>query len=259
MVISDVNRYLFIEVPQTASSALADELVEKYGGRRILRKHTDYAEFLRSASDHERSYAVFATVRNPLDIVVSKFAKARDNHRDRYGATKQEGTPWGHRFRPEAREYAFIARTGADFAAYVRKFYPRVYNSRACLLPNHAHVLRYENLDDGLRAWFEKIGLDFLRPLPWRHATGGRGREFAHEFPPELRAHAVRVFGPYMRTWGYEFPSEWHEAGSDAGNEFAFKLDTSLRRFYFRHIHYGWVMPRAQRRHGGVPERGPQG
>jgi hypothetical protein len=248
VVISDANRYVFIEVPQTASSALADELIENYGGRRILRKHTDYSEFLRSASDEERAYAVLATVRNPLDIVVSKFAKARDNHRDRYKATRISGAPWGYRFRPEAREYAFIAKNGPDFPAYVRRFYPRVYNGRACLLPQRAHVLRYENLNDDLEAWLGAIGLRLLRQLPWRHVTGGRKKDFSEAFQGSLRAHAMRVFGPYMRTWGYEFPQEWLTSGPVSGNELAFKVDTALRRFYFRHIHYGWIMPRTQRR-----------
>jgi hypothetical protein len=255
MVISDANRYLFIEVPQTASSALADELVENYGGRRILRKHTDYSEFLRSASDIERSYAVMATVRNPLDIVVSKFAKARDNHRNSYKPTKTAGAPWGYRFRPEAREYAYISRHNPDFAAYVKKFFPRVYNGRACLLPDHAHVLRYERLNDDLEAWLRKIGLKMLRPLPWRHVTSGRERGFSELFEGDLRAHAMRVFGPYMRRWGYEFPQDWPAEGSISKNEFNFKLDTAIRRFYFRHIHYGWIMPRAQRRPGSPRQR----
>lgn len=248
MIISDEHRYVFIEVPQTASSAVADELVENYRGRRILRKHTDYSEFLRSASERERQYSVLATVRNPLDIVVSKFAKARDDHRDRYHESTVAGAPWGYRFRPEAREYAFIAKRGADFGAYVRKFYPRIYNSRACLLPDHAHVIRYENLNMELTAWFRSIGLEMLRPIPWRHATPGRQRDFSESFQGELRAHAIRVFGPYMRRWGYEFPPDWAAAGELRRGELAFRLDTALRRFYFRRIHYGLIMPRARRR-----------
>jgi hypothetical protein len=248
MVISDVHRYVFVEIPQTASSALAEELIECYAGRRILRKHTDYSEFLRSASADERQYAVFATVRNPLDIVVSKFVKARDDHRDRYHATKLAGAPLGYRFRPEAREYAFIARHGDDFPAYVRKFYPRVYNSRACLLPQHAHVLRYESLNHDLAAWFGTLGLELIRPVPWRHATAGRSRQFADSFQGDLRGHAMRVFGPYMKKWGYTFPPDWTHGASFEGNELAFRLDTAFRRFYFRRIHYGWIMPRARRR-----------
>lgn len=248
MVISDVHRYVFIEVPQTASSALAAELIENYQGRRILRKHTDYSEFCRSASGDERNYAVLATVRNPLDIVVSKFTKARDDHLARFGVTKQAGSPWGYRFRPEAREFAFIAKHGPDFPAYVRKFYPRIYNSRACLLPEHARVLRYENLNAELSDWLASVGSSLVRPLPWRHATGGRDRDFAASYTGDLRNHAIRVFGPYMRRWGYEFPADWHVGSTASDDSWSFKWDTAWRRFYFRRIHYGWVMPKARRR-----------
>ena len=250
MVISDVNRYVFVEVPQTASSALAAELVENYAGRRIFRKHTDYMEFYRSATAAERHYRVLATVRNPLDIVVSKFIKARDDHRSSYGSGIGRGAPWGHRFRPEAREFAFISKHGPDFEKYARRFYSRVYNSRACLLPEHAHVLRYERLDVEFPAWLESIGLGLVRPLPHRHATEGRGRDFWDWYQGELRRHAVRVFAPYMRRRGYQFPADWPKIDQSPTKEALFRADTLLRRFYLRHVHYGWVMPSATRESG---------
>jgi hypothetical protein len=247
MVISDEHRYVFIEVPQTASSALAAELIENYGGRRIFRKHTDYLEFHRTASAEERSYRVLATVRNPMDIVVSKFIKARDDHRNSYGSAMAADAPFGHRFRPEAREFAFIARHGADFARYVRKFYRHVYNSRACLLPAHAHVLKYERLDVEFPAWLASVGLELARPLPRRHVTDGRGRDFSEWYQGDLRTHAVRVFSPYMLRWGYAFPADWPRLAPSRSRAALFRADTFFRRFYLRHIHYGWVMPSAKR------------
>jgi hypothetical protein len=246
VIISDIHRYVFIEVPQTASSALAAELVENYAGRRIFRKHTDYLAFHRTATNAEREYRVLATVRNPLDIVVSKFIKARDDHRNSYGSNAR-GVPWGYRFRPEAREFAFIARHGADFGKYLRKFYPRVYNGRACLLPPQAHVLRYEQLNSDFAAWLHSIGLDLVRPLPHRHATEGKGRDYSEWYDADLREHAVRVFGPYMRHWGYEFPANWPESAPSWARDSLFKADSLVRRFYLRHVHYGWVMPAARR------------
>jgi len=55
---------------------------------------------------------------------------------------------------------------------------------------------------------------------------------------------------PYLVLWSRlgAFPQEWLTSGPVSGNELAFKVDTALRRFYFRHIHYGWIMPRTQRR-----------
>lgn len=256
MVISDVNRYVFIEVPQTASSALAAELIANYDGRRIFQKHTDYQRFFQSATEDERGYRVLACVRNPLDIVVSKFVKARDDHRSRYGKRAESGTPLWHRFRPEAREFAFISRHDADFGAYLRKFYAHTYNSRACLLPHSAHVLKYERLNEDFSAWLASLGLALLRPIPVIHATEGKQRNFEDAYTDELRCHAVRVFGPYMRRWGYPFPDGWSVGGRSAIHEWYFRADNLLRRFYMHRIHYGWVMPRRLR--GGVSDPASQ-
>lgn len=247
MVVSDINRYVFIEMPQTASTALAAELVGKYGGRRILRKHSDYWEYLRGATPSERQYRVLATVRNPLDIVVSKFVKARDDHERKHGKDKLTGSPFGFRFRPEARERAFMERNGPDFAGFVRRFYPRVYNSRACLLPPYAHVMRYESLDQDFASWLNSIGLDSAGNIARRNPTGGRDRNFADWYTGELQDHAARIFGPYLATWGYELPAAWPRRRPTRLQRLEFRLDTLVRKSYFRHIHYGWVMPAATR------------
>src|SRR5688572_25727907 len=247
MVISHAHRYLFIEIPQTASTALAAELVKHYDGHRILRKHTDYGEFLRGASAAERQYRVLATVRNPLDIVVSKFVKARDDHGHHYADRKPREAPWGFRFRPEARESAFIARHGADFDAFVRKFYRRTYNNRACLLPAHAHVLRYESLNEDFATWLRMSELPVAGPIPRRNPTEGRKRDFTDWYTGDLRLHAARIFGPYLRQWGYALPSDWPETKVTGFDNFVFRSDAVLRRFYLRRIHYGWIMPRTSR------------
>ena len=245
MIISDANRYVFIEVPQTASTAIALELIRNYQGRRILRRHTGYDEFRRTASSDEKQYRVLATIRNPLDVVVSKFVKARDKYGELYGEQRLAGAPWGYRFRQEARELAFIEKHGPDFERFVRRFFKHVFNSRTCLLPSHAHVLRYESLDDDFASWLHSIGLKPLGPILRTNTTEGRGSDFAAWYTGGLRAHASRVFGPYLREWGYELPAGWPEIDPSVVDRAMFHADTVLRRFYFRHLHYGWIMPRA--------------
>ena len=81
MVISHKYRYLFIEIPLTGSWAIRKELCEFYGGQQILHKHATYHEFQQSATDDEQAYFVFATVRNPLDSMVSAFYKYKSDHK----------------------------------------------------------------------------------------------------------------------------------------------------------------------------------
>ena len=84
MIISDEHKYVFVELPFTASTAISRELWEHYGGRRVLRKHSSYREFLKYASPEQRAYFVFSGMRNPLDEAVSLYVKLRTNHRNNY-------------------------------------------------------------------------------------------------------------------------------------------------------------------------------
>jgi hypothetical protein len=45
MVISHKHKYLFVELPKTATSAISHELIETYAGEKILRKRSAYRDF----------------------------------------------------------------------------------------------------------------------------------------------------------------------------------------------------------------------
>jgi hypothetical protein len=71
MVISHTYKYLFVELPHTASTAIHQELCENYEGIPIIRKHAPYHEFIRIATAEEKVYFVLSGIRNPLDEAVS--------------------------------------------------------------------------------------------------------------------------------------------------------------------------------------------
>ena len=68
MIISHKYKYLFVELPLTASTAVSKELRENYDGESILYKHATYHEFLKIASPEEKKYFVFSGMCNPLDM-----------------------------------------------------------------------------------------------------------------------------------------------------------------------------------------------
>src|SRR5690242_2440526 len=84
MVISDKYKYVFVELPLTGSTAISNELCEMYDGKKILRKHSKYQEFLEVAKEEQKKYFVFSGIRNPMDLVVSEFLKKKNNHKQRY-------------------------------------------------------------------------------------------------------------------------------------------------------------------------------
>lgn len=70
VIISDRHRYLFVELPRTGSTAVHRELKARYDGTPILTKHATYRDFLKVATENQKRYFVFSSVRNPLDDAV---------------------------------------------------------------------------------------------------------------------------------------------------------------------------------------------
>jgi hypothetical protein len=175
MVISQKHRYLFVELPNTASTAIRRELCEHYDGMPILRKHAYYSEFLKIASAEEKTYCVFSCIRNPLDVAVTVYVKYKTNHKGVY--TDPEKTRM-HVLLPRAalRRFNFIRSTGADFPTFLKRFYRFPYNDWSSLSHDKFDfVIRFENLQDDFAKVLELIGVEQKRSLPLVNPTQGKG------------------------------------------------------------------------------------
>jgi len=234
MVINHEFQYLFIEIPQTASSATRRELRTHYGAQPLLHKHSSYTEFLNIANSEERNYFTFACIRNPLDIVVSKYFKALTLR----GQKLESVTPMYFGLSRRGRaEFAFAQTEDPSFAKYLHAFYKFVYNSRACLLPDDLGCLmRYENLQHDFRSVVARLGLPVVRDLPVRNPTTLREGSFEDYYTPDVRDHAQKVFGPFMQRWGFQFPQDWGEVKVPKASLAVFQADSALRRFYHNKI-----------------------
>lgn len=208
MVISHRYKYLFVELPRTGSTAIGRELCAYYNGLKILHKHSTYDDFLRIASDQERTYFVFSSIRNPLDSTVSLYFKYKSDHRKQFSQEKNTHSRVLRFF--SQGQFNFVLNTDADFRTYFLKFYKVPYNNWSSL--SHRtfdYVIRFENLQDDFSEALRQIGIEQVRPLPSSNKTGGREKDFLAYYTPETIARAKWVFGPFMDEWGYEFPSEW--------------------------------------------------
>jgi hypothetical protein len=242
MIISHEHRYLFVELPRTGSTAISQELRQLYGGRPILRKHASYHEFLRRATPEERSYFVFAGIRDPLDDAVSLYFKYRTDHRQQFASLAEN-----RRRRKRLAEhmaavrYRFIRSTEADFPTYFRRFYRIPYNTWSAMSHrDFNYVIRFENLQADFTRVLELIGLEQKRPLPQVNRTGGKERDYLSYYTPDIIPRARRVFGPYMEQWGYSFPPEWGDTPLPwwVRGEYAFY--NTFRNLYWRYVRE-WV------------------
>jgi len=233
VIISDEHRYVFIAQPHTACSAIQTEHRRMYGGRPILEKHATYAAFIRRATPEQKGYFVFSGIRDPLDEAVSLYFKYRTDHKGRYSAR----LPVLAERQREAFE--LVAAEEADFASYLRRFYRRPYDNDTIVYHKHMdHIIRFEHLQEDFSAALGHIGLEQVRPLPLVNQTTRRG-SYLEQYPADLWPHAAKVFGPFMRKWGYELPSAWVGVTVPRSSMVAFRLLSPLRFVYRRYVRLG--------------------
>jgi hypothetical protein len=212
VIISDTHRYLFVEQRHTACSAIEAELRESYGGRTILHKHATWADFLRVATPAQKRYFVFSGIRNPLDEAVSLYFKYKTDHTGHPAVQKQNySRQVADRTlsRRQAEAFAYVTDNEADFATYLRRFYRYPYDNDTLIYHKRMdQLIRFEHLQRDFSQTLARLGLEQVRPLPLVNKTGQRG-SYLDYYPPAIREHAARVFGPFMHRWGYPLPQDW--------------------------------------------------
>jgi len=233
MIISHRHRYLFIEVPHTASSAIGVELRRHYGGEAILTKHANWSQFRAQASADERKYFVFGSVRNPLDTIVTEYFKYRTNHAGAYTDPARRDDKGGWVEERQMERYEFVGR-GADFAAFFARYYTTIHHNWV-LIGRFDRVMRFENMANDFPATLRQLGIEPVRELPVSNRTQ-READFEALYTPEIRDRAVRLIGPFMEKWGYEFPEDWGRRRAPLVNRLRFAFVESAVNLAARQI-----------------------
>lgn len=240
MIISHKHRYLFVENPHTATTAISRELRDLYDGMPALRKHASYEEFSRIASPEEKRYFVFAGVRNPLDEAVTLYFKLKTNHGGTFTDPKKRSQRGGHVTPSDLRRYRFVKANDADFATYFLRFYHLPFTNLCSLSRKRLDfVIRFETLQEDFAKALELLAIEQKRPLPVANRTAGRTRDFWSYYTPQVRDRARRVFGPFMRIWGYEFPPEWGSSPIPWSSQALFHVVDVGKKLYWKHLKGG--------------------
>ena len=237
MIISYKHKYLFVEFPHTGTTAIRRELCGLYDGVSILGKHANYSQFLKVASNEEKQFFVFSCIRNPLDLVVTKYFKYKTDHKGTYTDPRKRAKHRGIGHYIDKKIFDFVEKTDADFSTFFMTFYRIPYSSWTTL--NHKDfdfIIRFENLADDFAEALNLIGIKPKRPLPAVNKTGARKRDFAEYYSSEAIERAKRVFGPYMKEWSYEFPPDWGAVSISRWNQMEFELASFLMKIYWRHL-----------------------
>lgn len=244
MIVSQEYKYVFVELPHTASTAISRELCENYKGESVLTKHAHYSDFLKIASEEEKSFLVVAGIRNPLDIIVTRYFKRKTDHEGFFSTPEHWRKHGGHVSNKALGEFRYIQEHDADFVAYFHRFffsYP--YDSWGCPSPgDFDFVIRYENLQDDFARFLEALNVPRVRSIPLTNKTAGKETDFWSYYPPEVRNQAICFFGPYLDLWGYKFPSDWGDVSIPRLGRWGFILFRLIRKtliktgFYYKAV-----------------------
>ena len=236
MIISHQHKYLFIEVPQTASTAISAELRLHYGGESILWKHANYTEFRRAARRHEKKYFTFAAVRNPLDTIVTAYSKLASNHKEAYTDPRRFAHNGGWIPEVHLEKFQFIQDRNADFPTFLRRYCRSPYHNWLHLRhKDFDFMMRFENIQKDFAQVLDSIGVKAIRPLPVVNKTS-RAQAFEDYYSPDARELATRVFGPFMELWDYEFPPRWDVNFVPLSSKLQFKIKEEFVQFIARFL-----------------------
>lgn len=244
MVISDTHRFVFVNLPQTASTAISRELVGQYDAREFCFKHALWrTDFRKAANAEQLGYRVISGLRNPMDITVSTYFKVRSDHEQRYsqaGANKiQHGFLRKHlMYRWNRRSHAEIVGRNLSFSQWFLRNHKVPYASWA-ILDHHRFdkVIRYEHLQADFADALRILGVEQKRPLPVGNKTAKEGRHFTAYFDTdEARRHAKFIFGPYMEQFGYSFPEDWDHLQVPRSAFVAYRGLNLARKFFWLYL-----------------------
>lgn len=234
MVISHKNKYLFVELPRTGTTAIHDELIKNYLGEDILFKHATYRDFLKTAREEEKKYFVFSCIRNPMDRAVSLFLKLKNPSGQfknvKYRKLLSPGSVFFN------RQIKFIQKHSASFSEYFKKFYIIPYDDWS-RLDHHRfdYILRFENLNEDFTNVLRILGINKKRDLPWLNKTIDKN-EYIRYFTPDIYERAFKIFGPFMKKYNYSFPEEWGVAKISKWDFLSYEFWGLIRKYFWLHF-----------------------
>lgn len=236
MIISHRYRYLFVELPRTGTTAISKELLEHYDGKRILKKHATYDDFLKVATPDEKSYCVIASVRNPLDRIVSLYFKYQSDHRGQYSSNRLLNKQNFFVQLLRKKQFDYVHNKKASFQKFFTRFYRVPFDDWTALNYNHFDiVIRFENINDDFKLALNELGIEPVRALPLVNKTSERDSDFWTYYTPDIRNHARWVFGPYLERWNYEFPAEWGSEPLPWSSRAAHTISNIPRKLYWKY------------------------
>ena len=209
MIISHRHRFIFVQVPQTGCTAIGSYLLDNVDCESVISKHTTIETAYHQLDHDVRSYAVVASVRNPIDQVMSSFYKLKSDHHGELEAAADDGGASIKANRMERLEWAADPAHGFDdyVLTFLRKPYAPIWLGS---MRRADQLLRFESLADDFDRARAALGCPDGPPLAYANRTSRPRDDLQIDaVSGPARAQLLRMCGPFMREWGYSEPDGW--------------------------------------------------
>ena len=227
-VISLQHKYLFIQTPRTACTAIAQgvlipkcdgmtyppaTVLDKRGQILMDQKHCTLGQlFLYNivTPNELEPFLKFSTIRNPFDSIASEYVKQRHT----YASMLEQPTTWVHRFPGYAEDMRFAA--DHSFTEWVdrkwRRRFPRsVIRGRRNAAAGESgwqdgvdFVMRYERLQTDFDDALARIGFEPIA-IPRLNETAERGTDYRQYYTPTAQSIIEDVYADILSRYGYTF------------------------------------------------------
>jgi len=224
-VYSAARNYLFLASPQTGSKAIAKTLLEKLDGEQIpgkgilrngkvvLSKHHTTTKMLihhqlLTAAQVQQAFK-FCGVRNPFDLMVSRYEKLRGRHTE---AAKISGHIQKN---TRAREVVGFAAE-MPFPEWVREAHHQYLDADKpvmgpmLFIDSVDHVIRFEALSQGFHEVLVRLGVSEEIPVATYNVTeqridGGQKRDYRSYYDAATVDLVQKLYAPLIARFGYGF------------------------------------------------------
>lgn len=228
MIYSKKYNYLFVELPRTGTTAISNELQEKYEGISILKKHSTYRDFKKNYKNLEKEPFVFSCIRNPIDRTLSYYLKSKNGYYD-YKLKEDYSLSFYEKYylMPLVKK---IKENDLSFIEYVKKYFFLAYSDWSVFdHKDFNYIIHFENLNNEFLSALRKIGVKPVRDLPLKNKTIEKKKGFEDYIKTQEEIKiTVKKFGPFTDFWNYEFPENYNIYSYNNIDVMKFKLMSEI-------------------------------
>ena len=212
MILVDELKLCFVQIPHTASTTFGNDLIDNYGGRQVLSKHSYLHELKAKIPEVYNTYCVVGCVRNPLDDRLSAYAKLKTNHMGLYegGLVDPRANKGGWLSRTRRKK---ILQQNFGFDEFIRETsrYPFV-SPISIHQTRYDKIFRFETITSEYSALMAELtGRSIVVPEKGNQ-TAERSSNFLENYTPLMLSAAEPALKPFMLEFDFRLPSAWNDS-----------------------------------------------